>query len=68
MDNTCLKMQDPQSAPSSTNGGFTQKLRLPSGRTYRWSIDDEDWEEDSEGEADSVSRTASSSQGVDAWA
>ena len=29
----------------------------------RWSIDDEDWEEESEGEEDSVSRTASSSQG-----
>ena len=60
-------MQDsiPASPPGMPGEGFDRHLRLPSGRTYRWSIDDEDWEEESEGEEDSVSRTASSAQGAD---
>ena len=41
--------------------GLLALLKLQLGP--RWSIDDEDWEEESEGEEDSVSRTASSSQG-----
>ena len=42
---------EPDGGPASTShsGSYAldRHLQLPNGRAYRWSVDDEDWEEES---------------------